>query len=52
MIAQQGGKLQFIAEAINSNNEELKMKNEKLWKGCGCPVDTSAVGRSTDRTGR
>ena len=25
--------MQFIAEAINSNNEELKMKNEKLWKG-------------------
>jgi hypothetical protein len=26
-------KLEFIAEAINSNNEKLKMKNEKLWKG-------------------
>ena len=23
-----------------------------LCKGCGCPVDTSAVGRSTDRAGR
>ena len=36
----------------------LKMKGKKVLlidadpQGCGCPVDTSAVGRSTDRAGR
>ena len=36
----------------------LKMKGKKILlidadpQGCGCPVDTSAVGRSTDRAGR
>ena len=36
----------------------LKMKGKKVLlidadpQGCGCPVDTSAIGRSTDRAGR
>lgn len=36
----------------------IKMKGKKVLlidadpQGCGCPVDTSAVGRSTDRAGR
>lgn len=36
----------------------LKMKGKKVLlidadpQVCGCPVDTSAVGRSTDRAGR
>ena len=36
----------------------LKMKSKKVLlidadpQGCGCPVDTSAIGRSTDRAGR
>ena len=36
----------------------LKMKGKKVLlidadpQGCGCPVDPSAVGRSTDRAGR
>ena len=36
----------------------LKMKGKNVLlidadpQGCGCPVDTSAIGRSTDRAGR
>ena len=36
----------------------LKMKGKRVLlidadpQGCGCPVDTSAIGRSTDRAGR
>lgn len=36
----------------------IKMKGKKVLlidadpQGCGCPVDTSAIGRSTDRAGR
>ena len=32
-------------------DDDLEVHPIGIW-GCGCPVDTSAKGRSTDRAGR
>ena len=34
-----------------AGDDELEERPIGIW-GCGCPVDTSAKGRSTDRAGR
>ena len=36
---------------LAGDDEPEEHRPIRIW-GCGCPVDTSAVGRSTDRAGR
>ena len=51
LFEQMGGTYKQVGDYLLPDVELPEEKPIGVW-GCGCPVDTSAEGRSTDRAGR